>query len=71
VIVGVPVQVPVVAVRVSPSAAVPLIDGGTVLTGGVAVTTAVCALVVLALPAAFVAVTTMRKVEPTSPAASV
>jgi hypothetical protein len=66
VIVGVPVHVPVVELSVWPSSGVPLITGRAVLTGGAAATTAVCEVVALALPAAFVPVTTTRIVEPTS-----
>jgi hypothetical protein len=40
--------------------------GGTVLTGGSAVTTAIWALVALELPPAFVPLTTRRIVDPTS-----
>ena len=61
-----PVQVPVVAVSVWPSFAVPLIVGATVLTGGAAVITAVWALVALLLPTPLVAVTVRRSVLPTS-----
>ncbi len=65
-IVGVPVQEPFAAVRMLPSRGVPEIDGRTVLTGGSGETTALCALVALALPPAFVPVTTTRIVPPTS-----
>ncbi len=67
-IVGVPVQVPAVALATWPSRSVPLIDGATVFAGAAAVTTAVCADVALALPPAFVPVTTTRMVWPTSAA---
>lgn len=64
----VPLQVPGLAVRICPSWAWPLIVGREVFAGAVAdaVTTAVAAEVALALPAAFVAVTLTRIVDPTS-----
>ena len=65
-IVGVPVQVPLPAVSVWPSFAVPLIVGATVLTGAVGATTPVWAAVADELPPAFVPVTTTRIVPPTS-----
>ncbi len=65
VIVAVPTQVPLADVRVCPSLAVPVIAGSTVFTGGPVVITAVAALVALAAPAEFVAVTTTRMVLPT------
>jgi hypothetical protein len=49
---------------------VPLIAGAAVLTGALPTTTAVWELVALAFPPGFVAVTTTRNVEPTSPATS-
>ena len=63
---GVPVHVPRSTVSVPPSRVVPEIVGATVLTGGVAATRAVAAVVAVALPAAFVAVTTTRTVLPAS-----
>jgi hypothetical protein len=66
VMVGVPVQVPLLAVSVWPSAGVPEIVGRTVLTGGAALTVEVCTLVALELPATLVPVTTTRIVAPTS-----
>ena len=68
---GVPVHVPFDAVSVWPSRAVPEIVGGAVFTGGLPATTPVCAEVALALPPAFVPVTTTRSVPPTSPATCV
>jgi hypothetical protein len=59
----VPVQVPVLAVRVWPCCGVPEIAGRAVLTGGVAVTEEVWSLLADALPAAFVPVTTTRIVD--------
>ena len=70
-IVGVPVQVPVVAERVCPSRAVPEITGATVLTGAVGATTAVTAENADALPPPFVPVTRERSVPPTSAATAV
>src|SRR4051794_24263148 len=64
--VGVPVQMPLPAVRVWPSCALPLIVGSTVLTGGAAATVPLCALVALALPPTLAPVTTTRTVLPTS-----
>jgi hypothetical protein len=57
-------------VSTCPTSAVPLIDGGAVLTGlaGAAMTTAVCAEVADALLVAFVPVYTTRIVAPMSPA---
>src|SRR5689334_21345747 len=69
--VGVPVQVPRSAVRVSPSRAVPAICGAVALTGGAAATLAVCVVAAGVEPAAFVAVTTTRSVCPASAAVSV
>ncbi len=66
-----PVQVPLRAVSVCPSRAVPETAGRAVLTGGAAATTPDCADVALALPPAFVPVTTTRSVEPTSAATCV
>ena len=70
VIVAVPTQVPSFAVSVWPNAAVPVIDGATVLTGGEVVTSAVWFDVASVLPAVFVAVTRLRIVLPTSAALS-
>ena len=70
-IVGVPVQVPVVAESACSSVAVPEIVGSAVLTGGSGTTTAVWVDVALVLAAAFVAVTTTRIVLPTSAGRSV
>src|ERR687884_2385544 len=67
VIVGVPVHVPTDALSVWPSTAVPEITGGDVFAGGAGVATTVAAELELAEPAAFVAVTATRNVEPTSP----
>jgi hypothetical protein len=64
--VGVPVQVPLPAVSVLPSEAVPEIVGGEVLTGGVGSTSPLAELEALAVPPAFVAVSTTFIVEPTS-----
>jgi hypothetical protein len=63
---AVPVQVPVVAVSVCPSCAVPEIVGNEVFAGATPVTTAVALDVAGVEPAAFAAVTTTRSVEPTS-----
>src|SRR5690554_28255 len=49
--VGVPVQVPFATVRVSPTWAVPVMAGGTVLTGRAPATADVAALVLATLPA--------------------
>ncbi len=65
-----PVQVPLAAVSVPPSTGVPEIVGRTVSTGASAATTALCAEVALELPATFVAVTTTRRVPPTSAGSS-
>jgi hypothetical protein len=65
---GVPVHVPVLTVSNSPSRVVPVIAGAAVLTGGVAATWAEGAEEADVAPAAFVAVTTARIVEPTSAA---
>ena len=70
-IVALPVQVPVVAVRVCPSVVVPVIAGRTVLAGGSSVITTVAPVVEDVVPATFVAVTTPRIVEPTSVGVSV
>src|ERR671933_299934 len=67
VIVGVPLHVPLVAVSVRESWAVPEIAGGAVAPGACELTAEVAALVALPLPAPLVPVTTTRKVEPTSP----
>ena len=61
-----PVHVPLAAVRVEPTCGLPEIDGGAVLAGGEAVTTAVTAEVAAALPAEFEAVTVTASVEPRS-----
>src|SRR2546421_3482644 len=61
-----PVQVPLAAVSVCPSWAVPLIVGATVFAGGDGATAAACVLVAAVPPAAFVPVTTSRSVEATS-----
>lgn len=65
-----PVQVPLSAVSVWPSWAVPEIVGGDVLAGlavvAAAVATAVAAEVAVTVPSAFLAVTTKRSVLPTS-----
>jgi hypothetical protein len=66
VIVGVPDQDPVAAVSVSPSRSVPDTAGSAVFVGGAAPITPVAADVVVAEPAAFVAVTCARTVAPTS-----
>jgi hypothetical protein len=58
-----PLQVPSVAVSVSPCSAVPPIVGSAVLTGGVAVTVEVCALNAEAAPPALTAVTVTRMVD--------
>src|SRR5436190_1759589 len=64
-------QVPVVEVSVCPWAAFPLMAGSTLFTGTPATTTIVAAeRAALEAPAAFVAVTSTRIVEPTSPATS-
>ena len=65
-IVGVPFQVPVSAVSVSPSRAVPEIEGSFSLVGGAATTTAVFSEVAGVSPPPFLAVTMTRRVEPTS-----
>src|SRR6266487_381134 len=62
----VPVQVPVVVVRVCPSCVVPLTAGADVFAGGAAATTPVAADVAADEPAEFVAVTRTTTVEPTS-----
>ena len=64
--VGVPVQVPVEAATVAPSAGAPLIAGSTVLAGSVGRTIADAVEPAWADPAALVAVTTTRVVPPTS-----
>ena len=63
---GVPLHVPVVAVSVDPSPAVPEIAGATVLTGPVAATVADAVVTALVEPAALVAVTRARTVLATS-----
>src|SRR5277367_3868864 len=67
-LVVVPLHVPVVDVRVEPTAAVPEIVGSTVLVGPVpaARTTAVCAEAADDEPSAFAATTVIRIVLPTS-----
>src|SRR4051794_18495009 len=69
----VPVQLPGPAVSVWPLRAVPEIVGGELLTGAVdgATTDAVWFEVAVAVPTEFLAVTTTRRVLPTSPAATV
>ena len=57
---------PLSAVRVSPSRVVPEIEGVVWLTGGAAATLAVWVDVAAVDPAAFVAVTTTRIVDPAS-----
>ena len=70
-IVGVPFQVPVSAVSVSPSRAVPEIVGPLPSTDGAsAATTAVFSEVAKASPPPFLAVTVTRRVVPTSPGVS-
>ena len=66
VIAGVPVHVPLPAVRVRPSVVVPLTDGAAVLAAGSGATSAVGADGRLSLPPAFVAVSTTRMACPTS-----
>src|SRR5689334_1555981 len=64
-----PVQVPGVALRVLPVSGVPAIAGGAVMAGaptGAAATSAEAGDVAVATPAAFFAVTTTRRVEPTA-----
>jgi hypothetical protein len=68
--VGVPVQLPSVALSVCPSRAVPLTTGGALLAGGAAATTALGALLTVAVPPPLRAVTSTRSVLPTSPAPS-
>ena len=63
-----PVHSPVSAVSVSPSRAVPEIDGRAVFAGGVGSTVAVAADDAVSRPPGFVAVTTTRIVWPTSSA---
>ena len=67
-ITGVPVHVPSCAVSVSPSVVVPVIDGSALADGGAAVTIAVGSDVAATTAAAFAAVTSTRRVEPTSSA---
>jgi hypothetical protein len=62
----VPVQVPLSALSSVATRGVPVIEGATVFTGPLAVTTPVAADDAVALPAVFVAVTAIRNVEPTS-----
>jgi hypothetical protein len=64
---AVPLQVPVVAVSVWPSRALPDTPGSAVFDGGFGVTTEVIALVAIAVPSGLVAVTTSRIVDPMSP----
>src|SRR4051794_28663695 len=64
--VGLFVQVPLVVETVCPCCAVPDTTGGVLFAGGGPVTCAVCALGADAEPAPFVAVTTTRRVLPTS-----
>jgi len=66
-----PVQVPVVAVSVRPSWAVPVTTGIVTTAGGSAATAVVGADGAFALPPAFVPVTRTRIVAPTSAAVSV
>ena len=61
-----PVQVPVVAVNVCPTVAVPDTTGATVLTGTAAATELVALELADALPALLLAVTTQRTALPTS-----
>ena len=68
VIVGVPVHVPVVLVRLWPSRGVPETAGSTVFTGAAGATSADAGDVASTEPAAFVAVTTTRSVPSTSAA---
>src|SRR3954469_20332998 len=63
---AVPAQVPVVAVSVRPSRAVPLITGTVLFAGGSAATAAVCVERAVLEPAVLVAVTETRTVDPTS-----
>src|SRR4051794_23869194 len=65
--VGLPVHVPGFAVSVSPTTALPVIDGCTVLTGPpLAATVDVWFEFAVELPSAFAAVTTARSVRPAS-----
>ena len=67
-VIDVPAQVPVEMVSVDPSTADPEMSGSAVFTGVVgSVTTAVGAEAALGVPSGFVAVSTTRSVEPTSP----
>ena len=67
----VPLHVPVEVVSVAPSTAEPEMSGSAVFTGAVcAVTTAVWADWALVAPSGFVAVSSTRSVEPTSPGAT-
>jgi hypothetical protein len=66
VIVGEPVQVPLEAVSVSPCSGVPEMTGRALFATGMAVTTALWALVALWSPTEFVAVTATRTVAPMS-----
>src|SRR4029079_10437276 len=68
---SVPVQVPRVPVRISPSRAVPATVGATVLTGGAAAPVGLAVVDASVDPAAFVAVTTTRTVLEASAAARV
>ena len=64
--VGVPVQVPRAAVSVPPSRAVPEIVGAAVFSGATGATAVVGAECARRVPPSFVAVTTTRRVRPTS-----
>ncbi len=66
-----PLQVPCVEVSTTDRCAVPEIVGAVVLTGGVAVTVAVGLLDAVAVPSAFVAITSRRTASPSSATASV
>ena len=69
---GLPVQTPVEADNGCPLTGLPLITGRLVFAGGCGeVTTAVWADTAVVLPAALLAVTATRSVDPTSAAASV
>ena len=63
---GSPAQVPGFAVRISPCVGVPEIVGAVTIDGGLPTIFADSGLVAVALPSAFVAVTTTRAVEPVS-----
>src|ERR671936_59103 len=64
---GVPPQLPVLAVSVSPSCATPVIVGTSVETGGLPATRAVALESAAPCPATFVAVTSTLSFDPTSP----